>query len=64
MKDLVNGENVLFESSDVNSIKNVIIDNLNYEKLKEISNHNFINSKNYTWESNVKDTISYLKSCI
>ena len=64
MKDMVFGKNVLFESSDVNSLKNTIIANLNYEKLKGMSKYNFLNSKKYTWESNVKDSISYLKSFI
>ena len=63
MKDMVNGENILFDSSNVNSIKKTVKNNLNHEKLIKMSKINFLNSKNYTWDLNIIRTINYLKSC-
>ena len=63
MKDMVHGENILFDSLDVMSIKKTIKDNLNNEKLIKMSKINFLNSKSYTWNLNIVKTMSYLKSC-
>jgi glycosyltransferase involved in cell wall biosynthesis len=62
MNQIVAGQNIFFDSLDIKSIKNIIKDNLNEEKLNKISELNYLNSKNYKWKTNVIQTIKYLKS--
>lgn len=62
MNQIVAGQNIFFDSLDIKSIKNIIKDNLNKEKLNKISELNYLNSKNYKWKTNVIQTINYLKS--
>ena len=62
MNQIVSGQNILFDSLDIKSIKSVIKENLEEEKLYEISKLNYLKSKNYKWDTNVSQTINYLKS--
>ena len=62
MNQIVSGQNILFDSLDIKSIKSVIKENLEEEKLYEIFNLNYLKSKNYKWDTNVSQTINYLKS--
>ena len=45
MNQIVAGQNIFFDSLDIKSIKNIIKDNLNKEKLNKISELNYLNSK-------------------
>ena len=64
MKDMVYGLNVLFNPSDKNDIKRVILNNMESKKLNEMSNHNFRLSNQYQWKKNAKATIDFFNANI
>ncbi len=59
MKDLVYGNNILFDSDDINSIKDVIMANLDFKKLKEVSEKNYSMSKQYSWKKNAIESLDF-----
>ena len=62
MCDMVYGEKIFFNSTDTDSIKEIIKNNLDYQKLQKISNENYLLSKKYNWTKNVKNTIRFIES--
>ena len=64
MKDLVMSQDIFFDSNDINDIKKTILLNMEDKKLIEMSNSNFLESRNYLWKNNVINTLSFFKSNI
>ncbi|MDC6466079.1 glycosyltransferase [Flavobacteriaceae bacterium] len=64
MKDLVKSSNIFFDSQDINDIKKTILLNMKDDKLVNMSNSNFLESKNYLWKENVSNSLSFFKSNI
>tara|TARA_B100000575_G_scaffold155254_1_gene123897 strand:- start:13131 stop:14225 length:1095 start_codon:yes stop_codon:yes gene_type:complete len=62
MKDIVYGDNIFFNSYDINDIKETIKKNLDFRKLSKISINNYHLSKKYTWQDNVCKTINFFNS--
>lgn len=62
MKDLVEGTDILFDSNNIDDIKNIIRLNMSDEKLLKMSKYNFIESKNYSWNQNVIKSLNFFKS--
>tara|TARA_B100001250_G_scaffold414386_1_gene452433 strand:+ start:8954 stop:10048 length:1095 start_codon:yes stop_codon:yes gene_type:complete len=61
MKDIVNGKNILFNSLNIEDIKNTIRVNMDKKNLIKISEKNFYASKNYTWKKNVIESLRFFK---
>ena len=59
MNNIINGEDVFFNSYDTNSIKKAILNNMTQEKLLNLSKKNFTSSKQYTWRNNVINTLEF-----
>ena len=64
MSDLVVGENILFDSYSVDSIKSTILNNINNKKLNILSRTNYYRSKKYRWKENIVNTLEFINSCI
>jgi glycosyltransferase involved in cell wall biosynthesis len=64
MNQMVSGTDIFFDSYNIQSIKKIILKNMDSNKLNEMSKQNFLLSKNYSWDKNVSKTVNFLKSCI
>lgn len=62
MKDLVYGDQIFFDSYNKDDIKEVIRQNFDKEKLKQLSINNYRLSKKYTWKNNVNKTLNFFNS--
>ena len=62
MIDILDGEDIFFNSMDITSIKEIISKNMSYKKLINLSEKNFNCSKEYLWDTNSYRTLSYLKN--
>lgn len=62
MKDLVYGDQIFFDSYNKDDIKEIIRQNFDREKLKQLSINNFRLSKKYTWKNNINKTLNFFNS--
>lgn len=61
MCDILNGKNIFFDSTNIESIKKVIVKNLSEDKCLKMSALNYKLSKLYLLETNTKDTLNFFK---
>ena len=61
MKSMISGSNVLFDSYKTESIKEIILKNMNKEKLDNISKKIFLLSKEYDLNKSAKKTLKFIK---
>ena len=61
MKYMISGSNVLFDSYENEDIKQIILKNMDIEKLNIISKKNFSLSKEYDLDKSAKDTLEFIK---
>ena len=64
MKDLVKGTDIIFDPNNIDDIKKIIRLNMSYKKLLKMSNYNYTESKNYSWNQNVIKSLKFFKSNI
>ena len=62
MKDLVYGDQIFFDSYNKDDIKEIIRQNFDKEKLKQLSINNYRLSKKYTWKNNINKTLNFFNS--
>ncbi len=61
MRDMLSGKNIFFDSTNIESIKKVIIKNLSEDKCVKMSSFNFKLSNLYLFETNAQDTLNFFK---
>ena len=62
MCDILNGKDIFFDSTNIESIKKTIVKNLSKDKCLKMSALNYKLSKLYLLETNTKDTLNFLKN--
>jgi glycosyltransferase involved in cell wall biosynthesis len=61
MIDILEGEDIFFDSYNIESIKKIILNNMSNQKLIKLSKHNFSSSKKYLWKKNSLSTLNFFK---